>query len=72
MAYFSYPFDVELCYRHEEVGQDGDNPELLPQWPQIFLEVLSIDTWQRYRTEGYGYLTIPSKPGRYNLLLVIL
>ncbi|XP_033626939.1 Meckel syndrome type 1 protein-like [Asterias rubens] len=67
VAYFSYPFDVELCYRHEEVGQDGDNPELLPQWPQIFLEVLSIDTWQRYRTEGYGYLTIPSKPGIHTI-----
>ena len=32
-------------------------------WPILFFEVLSIDTWERYRTEGYGYVTIPNKPG---------
>ncbi|CAB4068752.1 MKS1 [Lepeophtheirus salmonis] len=36
-------------------------------WPTIFVEVISIDSWTRLRTEGYGYLTIPYYPGTYNL-----
>ena len=65
MAYFCYPFDFELYYKHDEAAsEDSESGPLLPQWPQIFLEVLSIDSWQRYRTEGYGYLTVPPTPGR--------
>uniref|UniRef100_A0AAY5K2M2 MKS transition zone complex subunit 1 n=1 Tax=Esox lucius TaxID=8010 RepID=A0AAY5K2M2_ESOLU len=29
--------------------------------------VLSLDFWQRYRTEGYGYLVIPSTPGKHTV-----
>ena len=33
-------------------------------WPTLFIEVLSLDSWERFRTEGYSYLTIPSKAGK--------
>jgi hypothetical protein len=28
-------------------------------WPQLLFEVVSLDSWNRYRVEGYGYLNIP-------------
>ncbi|XP_071502804.1 tectonic-like complex member MKS1 [Diadema antillarum] len=62
-AYFSHPFELEAYYQREETTED--DRDLLPAWPQLFLEVLSLDSWQRYRTEGYGYVTIPSTPGTH-------
>lgn len=38
--------------------------ELIPQWPVLYFKVLSLDSWQRYRTEGYGYLLFPATPGK--------
>ncbi|XP_072024314.1 tectonic-like complex member MKS1 [Amphiura filiformis] len=63
VAFFSYPFEFEVFYKNEETS---DN-DVLPGLPQIFLEVLSIDSWLRYRTEGYGYITLPSTPGMHAL-----
>lgn len=36
----------------------------LPQWPVLYFEVLSLDFWQRYRIEGYGFVTLPATPGK--------
>lgn len=30
------------------------------------MEVLSLDSWNRFRTEGYSYLAIPPRPGKLN------
>lgn len=68
VAYLSHPFEVEMFYKPDEIEE---NEERLPQWPQIFVEVLSIDSWQRYRTEGYGYITIPSTPGKYKSVSIL-
>lgn len=43
--------------------------ESLPQWPVLYFRVLSLDSWQRYRTEGYGYLVIPATPGKTSIIL---
>uniref|UniRef100_A0A6Q2X4P1 MKS transition zone complex subunit 1 n=1 Tax=Esox lucius TaxID=8010 RepID=A0A6Q2X4P1_ESOLU len=43
------------------------NSNYLPQWPVVYFKVLSLDFWQRYRTEGYGYLVIPSTPGKHTV-----
>jgi len=37
--------------------------DALPCWPRMYLEVSSLDSWQRYRTEGYGCLVLPQCPG---------
>ncbi|CAH8565683.1 unnamed protein product [Dicrocoelium dendriticum] len=34
-------------------------------WPVLFLEVVSIDFWNRTRTEGYGYLELPRTTGEH-------
>ena len=45
-------------------------PESLPQWPVLYFKVLSLDYWQRYRTEGYGYLVFPATPGESGVILI--
>ncbi|XP_066516266.1 Meckel syndrome type 1 protein isoform X2 [Hoplias malabaricus] len=64
VAFFSYPFTFESFFRKEDESEDS-----LPQWPVLYFKVLSLDFWQRYRTEGYGYLVIPSTPGHHRLTL---
>ncbi|CAH1802231.1 unnamed protein product, partial [Owenia fusiformis] len=61
VAYFSFPFDFQLFYKNDVINEA--NTDLLPQWPMLYLEVLSLDSWQRYRTEGYGYVKLPTIPG---------
>lgn len=35
----------------------------MPHFPLILIEVLSLDSFKRFRTEGYTYVTVPNKPG---------
>ncbi|XP_043818911.1 Meckel syndrome type 1 protein [Dromiciops gliroides] len=62
VAYFSYPFTFEASFFH-----DKNVPEDLPQWPVLYLEVISLDFWQRYRVEGYGSIVLPSVPGSHTV-----
>ncbi|KAK6183795.1 hypothetical protein SNE40_002424 [Patella caerulea] len=61
VAHFGFPFQVELFYKREFVKEE--EKDLLPHFPVIYVEVLSLDSWQRYRTEGYTYFQLPGKPG---------
>ncbi|XP_072502924.1 tectonic-like complex member MKS1 isoform X2 [Notamacropus eugenii] len=62
VAYFSYPFTFEASFFHEnEFLVD------LPQWPVLYLEVISLDFWQRYRVEGYGSIVLPLVPGSHTI-----
>ncbi|XP_026226095.1 Meckel syndrome type 1 protein isoform X2 [Anabas testudineus] len=60
VAYFSFPFSFETFYMSEK-----ESDESIPQWPVLYFKVLSLDFWQRYRTEGYGYLLFPAIPGKH-------
>ncbi|XP_015239091.1 PREDICTED: Meckel syndrome type 1 protein isoform X1 [Cyprinodon variegatus] len=62
VAFFGYPFSFEAFYMSEK-----ESEELIPQWPALYFKVLSLDSWQRYRTEGYGYLLFPAMPGRHTV-----
>ncbi|XP_065429199.1 tectonic-like complex member MKS1 isoform X9 [Chrysemys picta bellii] len=62
VAYFSYPFTLEMFFTQEDESQGS-----LPQWPVIYFEVLSLDSWQRYRVEGYGSVVLPAAPGFHTL-----
>ncbi|KAG9351904.1 hypothetical protein JZ751_023155 [Albula glossodonta] len=62
VAFFSHPFSFEAFFRKEDETEGS-----LPQWPVLYFKVLSLDFWQRYRTEGYGYLVIPATPGCHSL-----
>ncbi|XP_047234408.1 Meckel syndrome type 1 protein isoform X2 [Girardinichthys multiradiatus] len=62
VAFFGYPFSFEAFYISEK-----ESEELIPQWPVLYFKVLSLDSWQRYRTEGYGYLLFPAIPGKHSV-----
>ncbi|RVE64298.1 hypothetical protein OJAV_G00144160 [Oryzias javanicus] len=62
VAFFSYPFTFEVFYMSEKDSEEG-----IAQWPVIYFKVLSLDFWQRYRTEGYGYLLFPATPGKHSM-----
>ncbi|XP_017275347.1 Meckel syndrome type 1 protein isoform X2 [Kryptolebias marmoratus] len=62
VAFFSFPFDFEAFYMSEK-----ESDELIPQWPVLYFKVLSLDSWQRYRTEGYGCLLFPTLPGKHTM-----
>uniref|UniRef100_A0A1A7XX75 Meckel syndrome, type 1 n=1 Tax=Iconisemion striatum TaxID=60296 RepID=A0A1A7XX75_9TELE len=62
VAFFSYPFNFEVCYMCEK-----ESEEVIPQWPVLYFKVLSLDLWGRYRTEGYGYLLFPAIPGKHTM-----
>ena len=39
--------------------------ETMPKLPLMYIEVSSVDSWERYRLEGYGYTAIPATPGKH-------
>ncbi|KAK0058729.1 Meckel syndrome type 1 protein [Biomphalaria pfeifferi] len=61
IAYFSYPFHLELSYKRNPLAAQGTNE--LPQFPRLMVEVSATDSWSRHFNEGYSYLQLPSKPG---------
>lgn len=62
VAFFSFPFTFEAFYMSEKESEEG-----IPQWPVLYFKVLSLDFWQRYRTEGYGYLLFSAVPGKHTV-----
>ncbi|XP_055983732.1 tectonic-like complex member MKS1 [Sorex fumeus] len=62
VAHFSCPFSWEAFF----LQQDGAEDAAL-EWPVLYCEVLSLDSWQRYRVEGYGAVVLPTTPGSHTL-----
>ncbi|XP_054857378.1 tectonic-like complex member MKS1 [Eublepharis macularius] len=62
VAFFSFPFTLEVFFTQEDELEGS-----LPQWPVLYFEVLSLDFWQRYRVEGYGFVMLPATPGAHTL-----
>lgn len=62
-AYFSYCTDISLHHPSNEFQQLSD--DALSRWPRLLLSAASLDSWTRYRIEGYAALPIPMTPGRY-------
>ncbi|XP_052072573.1 tectonic-like complex member MKS1 [Mytilus californianus] len=61
VAHFSFPFSFELFYKNDSVNEDEQDE--VPHFPLIMLEVLSLDSFKRFRTEGYTYVAVPNAPG---------
>ena len=64
MAHFSFPLEADLFFSINSLDTDK---EVLPRWPQLLLEVVSVDSWSRYRVEGYGHTVLPYQPGHHHL-----
>lgn len=57
-AHFGFPFEFELVF-DSELLEDGKVPKI----PELYFQVMSLDFWERHRTEGYGHLLLPHLPG---------
>ncbi|XP_034033953.1 Meckel syndrome type 1 protein [Thalassophryne amazonica] len=62
VAFFSYPFSCEAFCMDGRVREACS-----PHWPVLYFKILSLDSWQRCRTEGYGYVLFPSLPGKHTM-----
>ncbi|XP_072745516.1 tectonic-like complex member MKS1 [Anoplolepis gracilipes] len=63
-AHFSYCTDISLHYPSNKSQQlSGDTSAIL--WPRLLFSVASLDSWTRYRIEGYAALPIPMTSGTY-------
>ncbi|XP_062822469.1 tectonic-like complex member MKS1, partial [Anolis carolinensis] len=62
VAFFSFPFTLEVFCSQEEEAEGG-----LPGWPVLYFEVFSLDLWQRSRVEGYGFVALPATPGPHTV-----
>lgn len=80
LANFGFHFDFTLQYDLHEFDKTSEYlhysitdalftfkiPTELPQPPYIYFEVVSIDSWGRYRCEGVTYKNLPiSQPGTH-------
>ena len=64
VAHFSFPLEADLFFSINSLEVDK---EVLPRWPELLLEVVSVDSWSRYRVEGYGHSVLPAQPGHHQL-----
>jgi Meckel syndrome type 1 protein len=53
VAHWSLPFELEL------VAQEDPPPG---NYPTVYFQVSSYDSWDRYRCEGYGHLQLSGVP----------
>lgn len=81
IAYFGFPFETILIYDIEKIKEAGNmfksyNIYIYLQLlfeisetftvPHIYFEIISKDSWDRYRNEGISYKNLPiSQPGSY-------
>ncbi|KYM98296.1 Meckel syndrome type 1 protein [Cyphomyrmex costatus] len=66
-AHFSYCTDICLYYPSNEVQSLSNNAS--SRWPRLLFSVASLDSWTRYRMEGYAALPIPMTPDRYKFTI---
>ena len=52
-SHFCFPLDYQFVAQREAMNKR----------PYIILQVNSVDSWNRHRIEGYGFLRIPEQPG---------
>ncbi|XP_015592802.1 Meckel syndrome type 1 protein [Cephus cinctus] len=46
-----------------------NDENVLPSWPTILLSVGSLDSWTRYRIEGYASFSLPPSAGTHTITL---
>ncbi|KAF5281360.1 hypothetical protein FQR65_LT14758 [Abscondita terminalis] len=62
LSYFGFPFELHLECNLFELAEDE-----IARQPCMYLEVVSKDTWHRFRSEGVAYTLLPiSQSGVHN------
>ncbi|KAJ3225800.1 Pleiotropic negative transcriptional regulator [Clydaea vesicula] len=52
-ANFGFPLELSLVSKTNAVGS---------QYPKIYFQVYSVDSWDRHVLQGYGFLDLPKSP----------
>ncbi|CAD8155668.1 unnamed protein product [Paramecium octaurelia] len=60
-AHFCFPFDLQL--------QVDENELNFGKFPQLLVQVSSMDSWERNYIQGYGFIEIPHTPGFHELTM---
>ncbi|XP_043485832.1 Meckel syndrome type 1 protein-like [Polistes fuscatus] len=62
-AYFDYIMDILLDLHLNVLTKNA----AITKWPSLLICVASLDSWTRYRIEGYGVVPISLLPGTHEL-----
>ena len=73
---FTFPFDYQLIAT-PEAGMSANRTKIdcyiciveEERWPSLLLQVNSVDSWNRHRIEGYGFITFPAIPGYHDITI---
>lgn len=57
VSHFSFPLDFQFIAQRE----------FMHLRPYLLLQVNSIDSWGRHRTEGYSFVRFPEEPGYHKI-----
>ena len=63
-AHLAAPLEADLFFSINSLEGEA---EVMPRWPQLLVEVVSVDYWARCRVEGYGHTVLPAHPGHHNI-----
>uniref|UniRef100_A0A8D8TXC6 Meckel syndrome type 1 protein n=1 Tax=Cacopsylla melanoneura TaxID=428564 RepID=A0A8D8TXC6_9HEMI len=70
VAKFSFPFEFKLSLNLSCLEEtEHSDAQGHPYSPQLLFEIGSLDSWGRYRNEGYAWAPLPRTPGRAHLRL---
>ncbi|KAI5724728.1 hypothetical protein M8J77_006500 [Diaphorina citri] len=64
VAHFSFPFEFKLSLNLACLEAEDSDLRGHPYTPQLLFEIGSLDSWGRYRNEGYAWAPLPRTPGR--------
>ncbi|KAL2734891.1 Meckel syndrome type 1 protein [Vespula maculifrons] len=62
-AYFDYIMEILLDLHLNILTKNAP----ITKWPSLLISVASLDSWTRYRIEGYGVVPISLSPGTHEL-----
>lgn len=58
VSHFSFPFDYQF---------KAKNSNMFNNRPYILMQVNSVDSWNRHRIEGYGFVRLPTTMGYHKI-----
>lgn len=64
-AHFGYIMDILLDFNPSVLARNTT----IAKWPSLLISVASLDSWTRYRVEGYGAMPLSLAPGIHELCI---
>ena len=66
--HFCFPFDYQFLAKEESSKSFSFlTLTLVNQRPYLMFQVNSVDSWNRHRIQGYGFVRLPLEPGYHEI-----